>query len=91
MLRIVTSCLAVLKVGKGGGYIPAISNHAHAIILRLAVESCCLLHILLAANTLRVAESSFSHSIDIAPLPGNLEAAESQGFILVDSPTIEVD
>lgn len=50
------------------GYVPTIANHAHSLGFCHAVESGCLLEVLLAANPLGIAETSLSKGINIAPV-----------------------
>jgi hypothetical protein len=49
-------------------YIPAVSNHAHSLRFSHAVETSALLEVLLAADTLSVAEARFSKRINISPV-----------------------
>ena len=70
--------------------LPAISDHTHAPVRRTAIELRRLPQILLAPNTLRVAEPSFGQSIRIAPVPRDLKAAQRQRLILLRAPAVEV-
>lgn len=47
--------------------LPAVSNHAHPLCLGLAVETRALLQVLLASDTLGVAEPCLSESINVTP------------------------
>lgn len=47
--------------------LPAVANHAHALGFGLTVELGALLEILLAPDTLSVAETCLGESIDITP------------------------
>jgi hypothetical protein len=49
-------------------YIPAVSNHTHSLRFSHAVETSALLEVLLAADTLSVAEARFSKRINISPV-----------------------
>lgn len=56
--------------GISGKDLPAVPNHAHPLCLGHAVELGALLQILLAANSLGVAEACLSEGIDVTPCYG---------------------
>lgn len=56
--------------------LPTIAHNIGASLLRHAVESCSLLEVLLAANALCIAETSFSQCIYVTPMASDFEAAQ---------------
>jgi hypothetical protein len=50
-----------------GQNLPAVSHHAHSFGFSHAVKFGALLQVLLAPNTLRIAESCFGKGVDISP------------------------